>query len=450
MFCPNCGTNNEDGATFCANCGTALAADNAAQNVSPVQATPVDFGGQPQQSPMFNQPQQAPAFGQPQQAMPKAPKAPSNFKITKKMIVIAASVLAVILAVVAFIVVGKTVTKPEKVAKKYVTAVEQCDWNTAYSLIKLPDSEFLTKDAYINSHEDATGEKVMNVKVMKGYSTAANIPGNKAFKVMYSTPSSPSNTVDLILSADKKFMLFFDKYKVSSEGLVVKDCYVKLPKGLTAELNGVAIDSKYIDDDKSSNSYDYYKLPYVFKGSNKITVTSDFTEDFEDTLYFEYDEDEDTVYNSDIKFKKDTLTSLQDKAKKDLQTICDAGLAQKKFSEIKGTLNVYDKDASSCESNYGYVLGDFKSSYKTIKEITLSNVTSKVNDYDYSISDGIPYVRVSLTYKYSGKYLYSYSSSSTPTEYTSNNNSENYASISYKYVDGQWKMSNMDLDFYMY
>ena len=41
MFCPNCGTENEQGALFCANCGTSLAVDEAPQTEAPQTEAPV-------------------------------------------------------------------------------------------------------------------------------------------------------------------------------------------------------------------------------------------------------------------------------------------------------------------------------------------------------------------------------------------------------------------------
>ena len=65
-----------------------------------------------------------------------------------------------IAAIIIFVCVGKNVTDYKKTAKQYVKAVAECEWNDAYSLINLPDGEFLTKEAFINVHADATGEKV--------------------------------------------------------------------------------------------------------------------------------------------------------------------------------------------------------------------------------------------------------------------------------------------------
>ena len=57
MFCPKCGTNNADGAGFCAGCGTPLTpAVNPVQAAAPVAPAPAPvYTPQPAQQPVYNQ-----------------------------------------------------------------------------------------------------------------------------------------------------------------------------------------------------------------------------------------------------------------------------------------------------------------------------------------------------------------------------------------------------------
>lgn len=75
MFCPNCGTQNADNVTFCAGCGSKLAADQPAQQ--PVSETPVYEA--PAQAPTYEapaQPQQ-PVYQQPVYQTPAQPQQPA-------------------------------------------------------------------------------------------------------------------------------------------------------------------------------------------------------------------------------------------------------------------------------------------------------------------------------------------------------------------------------------
>ena len=233
MFCPNCGTSNDEGALFCVNCGTRLefepvvtegsaaSDDNAVPQQPEVQTAQVNV--QPQVTPMYEQPQNG--------TMGNSAKKP--FKLSKKVVIIGAVVVAVIAAVIVFICVGNSLTNYKKTAGSYVKAVEECDWAKAYSLVQIPDSEFLTKNAFITAHSEATGSAVGNMRVIDSFSSKGRLPGNKAVSVIYTTATGADSQDLLLTVTDKHYMLFFKKYKVSTEDTVVSDCTINVPKGLT-------------------------------------------------------------------------------------------------------------------------------------------------------------------------------------------------------------------------
>ncbi len=222
MFCPNCGTNNDDEALFCGNCGTRLVIDvpqeTPVQESAPVQPeeTPVQESVpvQPQQT-FGQQPvQQAQFAGKISGQVPgqqPVNKKPAGFP--KSIIAIVAAGVAVIAAIIIFVCVGKNVTDYKKTAKQYVKAVAECEWDDAYSLLNLPDGEYLTKDAFINVHEDATGEKVEKMAADDIVSTYSKTPGNKAVKVGYITDSGMQYDDVYLTVANKHYMLFLRSIK---------------------------------------------------------------------------------------------------------------------------------------------------------------------------------------------------------------------------------------------
>ena len=130
MFCPNCGTKNEDEALFCGNCGTRLVIDVPQE--TPVQesveeepeVTPVQESVPVQPQQVFGQQpvQQAQFTGQVSGQQP-ANKKPARFP--KGIIAIVAAGVAVIAAVIIFVCVGKNMTDYKKTAKQYVKAVAE-------------------------------------------------------------------------------------------------------------------------------------------------------------------------------------------------------------------------------------------------------------------------------------------------------------------------------------
>ena len=282
MFCPNCGTSNDEGALFCVNCGTRLefepvvtegsaaSDDNAVPQQPEVQTAQVDV--QPQVTQINEQvqpqvqtaqvdvqPQVTPMYEQPQNGvMGNSVKKP--FKLSKKIVIIGVAAVAVIAAVIVFICVGNSLTNYKKTAGSYVKAVEECDWAKAYSLVQIPDSEFLTKNAFITAHSEATGSAVGNMRVIDSFSSKGRLPGNKAVSVIYTTATGADSQDLLLTVTDKHYMLFFKKYKVSTEDTVVSDCTINVPKGLTLFINDVLVGDQYKSKDSGKNSsYDVYK-----------------------------------------------------------------------------------------------------------------------------------------------------------------------------------------------
>lgn len=468
MFCPNCGTSNDEGALFCANCGTRLeiepvvtegsaaSDDNAVpqqpeaqpqvqesqadaqaqQSVEQPEATQENAQVQPQVTPMYEQPQ-ADAAGN---------TAKKPFKLTKQIVIIGAAAIAVIAAVIVFICVGNSLTNYKKTAKAYVKAVEECDWAKAYSLIQIPEDEFLTKNAFVTAHSDATGSAVGNIKVIDSFSSKGRLPGNKAVSVIYTTATGADSEDLLLTVTDKHYMLFFKKYKVSTEDVVVSNCTINVPKGLTLFINDILVGDQYKKDDSGKNSsYDVYEIPYLFNGTTILKATSDFTEDYKKEIYPSYDDYSTSISSYDIKFSEDKISGLKDQAKKDVTEFFDAAQKKNDFSTVsdKFTSNMQ----SGAKSTYNGYVDTFKSTYKQISNFKVTSFTASMSDTSFRTdsSDGCPTIKVGFKIGYSYTYKYS---NDTKSYDKSDTKSSSY--IYYKYVDGQWKISSMGLGVSIY
>lgn len=480
MFCPNCGTSNDEGAVFCANCGTRIegepvategttvASDNNAAPQQPevqpqVQEPQTDAQAQQPvvqpQAPQMNeqvqpqmqaaqadvQPQVTPMYEQPQNiAAGNTAKKP--FKLSKKIVIIGAAAIAVIAAVIVFICVGNSLTNYKKTASGYVKAVEECDWAKAYSLVQIPDSEFLTKNAFITAHSDATGSAVGNIKVIDSFSSKGRLPGNKAVSVIYTTAKGADSQDLLLTVTNKHYMLFFKKYKVSTEDVVVSDCTINVPKGLTLFINDILVGDQYKSKDSDKNSsYDVYEIPYLFNGNTILKATSDFTEDYTKEIYPSYDEYTTSISSYDIKFSEDKISGLKEQAKNDVTAFFEAAQKKNDFSTISDKF-VTDYQ-SSAKSTYNNYVDTFKSTYKQISNFKITSFTASTSDSSFRVdsNDGCPTIKVGFKIGYSYTYKYS---SDTKSYDKSDTKSSAYAY--YKYVDGQWKISSMNLGVSIY
>ena len=141
MFCPECGTKNEDAAMFCENCGAKLAEQNQEVTENVVNAQPVAPESVVNAQPVVtenvaNVQPVAPVVG---------PTVIERKPLSKKTKMIIIGVAAAIVAILVFVKVGKTITDPEKIAAKYFEDVAACNWEDVYDYYDLSEDEFVNK-----------------------------------------------------------------------------------------------------------------------------------------------------------------------------------------------------------------------------------------------------------------------------------------------------------------
>lgn len=478
MFCPNCGAKCEDDALFCESCGTSLA--EAARELASVQpeqtnenvrenehleaeaaSTTGTETGQVQQvessrnqeapqtgGQQFNgqqyagQPVGAPMYGQP---MPPKPK--KRFKLSKPLIGILAAVAVIMIAAVVFVCVGLSATNYKKTAEKYVKACVSGDYETAYGYMNLPESEFLSLEVYKQINGDAKTSEISEIEAQDSYSGGTSIV--KPLDIKYTLKNGGSDWTFLTMEkTEGNYLLFFKKYKVSAEDIIAKDVMIKVPEGMKLTLNGVEVTDQYVKEEykNKSTGYVYYEIPYLFQGGNKVVVSGDNIEEYSEEMDVAYDEQSCYISNSALKVKENVLNTLKEQAKQDLEKIAAAGLANKEFSEISSLAAATYKNKA--ESSYrSDVKNTLHSNSREVSELKMNDIKTSINSTGYQIStEGLQYIKVSVSYSLTGKYAYK-NFDSEPREGTGKSSS---ASITYAFEDGKWSIATMNLDFYIY
>lgn len=454
MFCPECGTKNEDNALFCASCGAKIEDTTIS---TPTESAPTETVTQTTDYSQFGttpQPEQAATnysqFGTtPQQPVqqnfnasfnanpqPVAPKAP--IKINPLMIVTIAEAVLVIVAIVVFALVGKSTYSYEKVAKSYFDALVAGDWETAYELIDVTDSEFINKEMFAIAHADDVGLDINKSKVLGSYGTEMMA----TVTIQYSEKETGEvQTLEINLSKQaKNNFLFFDKWKVSSAQYIAKDYEVSVPSGATLFLDGKEVPSSMISNEGSYSTQ--YVIPKVFKGEHTIQMElSDFT-GAEKTVYVDYDNDYDSI--SDI-----TLTQKQQEevialAYENLQRLMEATAAGEDFDSVS---DIYSTEAvDDAEDSYEYVEDDFvrdADDTDALLELSLTEVEADMNYI--TIDDGAVRADVKIRYAYDSRYK-DWWDGEEETDYGTD-----YETWSYIYEDGEWKLNSTSMpDYYYY
>lgn len=377
MFCPECGKKNENGAQFCEHCGAKIAEESKV-------------------------------------VLPKAPRKPMK----KKTIVI----ISIISALVIILVVGGIVLsnnfKPSKIATNYFVALMNNDTNKIYDYINIPDSEFTTKKIFTEV-VDTKKVDLLNYKVVSEEKSTDGLSAQVKISYTLEGDKEPLTTTIYLVKDKKNKLLIFDNWKISDgSSLIEEDYSITVYKGATVKLEGVEVKEKY-KEKSSSERYDTYVIPAIFKGEYNAEVTLKNglkTESVLDTTGYDSSLTDFELSDSE---EKELTNSIKDYVGK----LYKAALEGKSFDDIKKDYEYKDSDLDDLEDAYKSFASSIKNSGLTkysLKDVEISR---------YSINtDGYLYVTVNTEYDYTVKSYFS--------EETVDNDDEDTTYLTFDYSDG--------------
>ncbi len=447
MFCPKCGTSNEESAKFCEKCGAPLI-DNTVAAPQPEITAPQPQAAAPQPQaaapqpqaaapqPQMTAPQPQAAAPQPQMAAPQpqavAPKKPMS-PATLKIIIAAAAAFALIII---FIITGSVLSNPKRTVEKYFTAVSAGNWEKVYGYVDIPKGEFITKDLLAQAMADETTYDITNFEVIENDYNESSI--SKEFFVTYFRSGSSKGTTTVNLVRDGKFMIFWDRYKVSASRIVVKDTKITVRKDSKLILDGIEVKDSYLEpatDDKATTKT--YKIDYLFSGKHKALITSDMFEDIEKDYNFSSDEQKYTATSSEI--KESIKTERQMAAQNDMRTFFAAAIANKDFNAVKDLCVADDSKLNTLKSAYStFVTRTYNNGYGVTK-IDFTDFSTKATT---GTTSGLPYIKVTVTAKVNATVNYKSGNNTSVKQVTDTLND----TFTYVYKDGQWKINSVTLD----
>lgn len=377
MFCPECGKKNEEGAQFCEFCGAKIADESKV-------------------------------------ILPKQPRKP--MKKRTKIIIIVVAVLAVVL-IGGGIILSSNYT-PSKVATGYFTALMNNDTNKLYNYIDVPENEFTTKKIFteVNDNEE---EDLVNYQVVSEEISTDGLSAQVKISYTVEGRQTPlTKTIYLVKDKNNK-MLIFDNWKISEGSSLVEENYeITVFKDATLKLEGVEVDKKY-KDDSSSDRYDTYVIPALFKGEYDAEVT------LKNGLTTESKIDV-SGYSSSIntfELSDKNEKALEESIKENVNKIYKSAIEKKAFSDIKGDFEYKDSDLDDLEDAYTSLARSVQNNNLTAYDVTDIEV-----DRLSVTEDGYLYVTVSLDYKYSVKEYFS--------EDIVSNSDDDTAYLTFDYNDG--------------
>ena len=363
MFCEECGTKNELGATFCESCGHKM----------PVSE-------------------------------PKKEKGPKR-KLSKSTIIILSVIGVLAACIITFFIVGSSMTNPKNIAHKYFKAMADADLDEMYGYLHTSDSDFVSKELFKSKNsEDA--EKVEIVKSKVNDMSIINKEKGEAViiidcQIKEDDEVSDVKQLKVNLKKSGKKLLFFDNWVVEDETFIINDVKVKVIKDSKVKIDGIELTEKYLSKDDSTDSMDVYVIPEIMRGKYDVVITLPFGFDTKDTTTFSYDEDYYTFNSYDsIDLPDETITKIEKDLKSNIQTLYTNAIDEKLWNSFKSEFEFKDGNLSDLESDYSSLSRSISRLSKKLDSITFSDVTIK----SVYFSDGELKVNAKATYTYKLSY----------------------------------------------
>ena len=328
---------------------------------------------------------------------------------------------------------------PEGVATEYLEAMISNDAERIYNALNLTgDTTFATKESFEKIFANTSNyfDDVVNYKVIDIEYNESKLTANVKFQIASEDSDEDTATIRVIKNSQKKFFIF-DSWQVSnvSNSLLVKDYQITVPKKSKVTVNDIELDSKYLNNDKSTDELDVYVIPQIFAGSATIKTALPFgIEEVYEADISSYN----TSYRADISLDSisdEMTTTLKEQMKNDLNTLYANIIAKKEWNTVKESYTYQDANLKDLEEEY-------KELYEEL--ITDSDITLKAFEItDVSMTDmDLDGNKLEITAKFKYKYTIDYPSVSGETK-TKEGNSSATMGITYDYVDNTFKINDI-------
>lgn len=348
MYCKNCGTENDDNMNFCVNCGTDIGTNETNLSDNSVSETA--------QNTVTN--------AQPHKLSKK----------TKGIILIIAIIL--ILVATAYKICGGLMS-PERLVTKYINAQAESNYSELYGMLDMPDSEFTTKNQFIDTLERSSKEigNVTNItvteasatdlsKISKYYFTKAY---DKAYRVTYNLRDGNQEQKTVFLSVQKGML--FDEYKVMPIEYLIEEYKIFAPAYADVSFDGISLGDTYNAKTDDNTDQHYYLLNNILLGKHNVTATAPFIENADIEVDVNKNGSVDCLES--LVIKQEIKNQMRKTAEDTLKVIFDAAAAKKDFSEVASQLKI-DSDKSDT----------FEQGYKSFLNISWSGFNNDVVTYD--------------------------------------------------------------------
>ena len=444
MFCYKCGKQIADGKKFCPYCGANQSGEPNPLMQGGIASQPV--GGT------------APNSQNNLQKKPDNPKRP--LKIDSALIFSLCEIIILAVIIFAFIKVGNYMYGPASIAKSYMRAIAEDDWDTVYTLTDTGDFDDVDKSEISKAVSNMIPGDFDSYEV----SVKDSDDDDCQVRVRYGSDGSLKNKVTLSMSRQSaKQFLVFRTWKVSVDNELVNNLVVYAPVGTTAYFDGKELSRDLIQEGYAPSdyddymAYDAYVIPETYQGKHNAAAAisgnvvayseADIRKNSSDDENDSQESDEaDEIILSSVFAPADLQNEIINTAYSDFQAEISAKVTGSGFDSIKDIYGGAQDQLSGSKEKYENAADYY---YKTnsegvgIKNIRVHDVNGTMNNF-YADEDSF-HAEIDIEFKYDYKNVESDWWTGNKTENEYDNNSGSCMIYLQMDKDGSWKVISEDM-----
>lgn len=484
MYCTNCGHENTDDARFCEACGYDLAKDDAssAQETAKNEAAPQLAQETASPGVLYG-----PGVSYPRPAMPRV-RVRLGLRARLTILIVA----IVVVAGAVFAVWAQNQTKPETVALAFFKEAMGGDYTAAYHSVDLPSSPFNSEKLFqANAREALVGsgsnKKLVNCEVVATQDNSSALTRKITIRYLLDGQSAVS-TVSLTLTRQNTpKWLVFENWKVSPAQFVTQDYKIYAPAGAAVYLDGVHLDTKYLQNASSSgssgsrassgssasssagiaytpsatggtplaaygssaagsaSSQDVYVVPSILNGTHDLKVTTPYTNEVDSKV--EIRSGDPSYQVTGLALSDQAKTALAQQAKTVLTTYYGGVIAGSDFSGIGSLLTQQAQDDGYVKGKYDNDVEEYgpKSQNRMLKKLEVTDL--KVDSANLSQTTLGVELETTCKLSYTVSYIpysYSFFGSTTPSTPVDTDETDTWEPVfQFRYEDGSWLLDNV-------